>query len=496
MDLDSELIDMVSQKRKNSCTTPIAVEQLASLSTGFMPIDDDDSNEFVKEEKVNMKNEYLYAYKDIAYDGWNKQSDFDSHFDTEKLLDLISGKKPKKRDNEERHCPIRSNLDKIRNFIVDVRDNRPFLEKTLKETDVSYRQNELRRFLLMRAYVWNLTKFKSLDEMGKLLEGTKISNDHFKHCIIPSYALHAILLVVMEPLIDMQGDEDVQFAEFFRMYRKAFSDEWVDKLQRNCDPTHDAGGWFAQFRALQLMRAFLQILPPKTNRQIICTTVTILSQPPGSQGVSHGSWKSAALTRAHLLFDTEAHSEDTSKALTTGLTTEDNDQNFCSPNKRHKSNKKYFTDTYQGLPLTKKLGVLERERKNISPLLDEKEAAMALTHGFLAETVVALGNAMSKSCVKCSHPIISKFHCTNPECGDTTSEVDEEELSKGFEEELLPCLQEVTLPLLGTQETVGTQDTDTFQKKADTVEFTGDTEYKWTGSQQNDVYPFDSQQSQ
>jgi len=204
MELDSDLIEMSSsssctKKRTQSCTTPIAVEQLALLSTAFMPIDSSDCiitttnattittaipipTPIVKDEKMNIKSELFFKneFKDTVYDGWNKQTDFDSHFDTEKLLDLISGKKPKKRDNEERHCPIRSNLDKIRNFITDVRANRPFLEKTLKETDISYRQNELRRFLLMRAYVWNLTKFKSLDEMGKLLEGTKISNDQIK----------------------------------------------------------------------------------------------------------------------------------------------------------------------------------------------------------------------------------------------------------------------------------------------------------------------------
>ena len=475
---------MSDTKRRNSCTTPIAVEQLASLSTAFMPIDASDSiitpnNTRIKEEKM-IKNEYIYS-KDIIYDGWNRQDDYDSQFDIEKLLDLISGKKPKKRDNEERHCPIRSNLDKIRNFIIDVRENRQFLEKTLKETDVSHRQNELRRFLLMRAYVWNLTKFTTLDEMGKLLEGTKISNDHFKHCIIPSYALHAILLVVMEPLINIQEDEDAQFGEFIKTYHKIFNDEWVEKLQRNCDPTNDAGGWFAQFRALQLMRVFLQILPPKTNRQIICTTVTILSQPPGSQGVSHGSWKSAALTRAHILFDGEAYNIDFSKQTTADGGNDDScgNQVLCSPSKRQKVTKRYFTEKYQGLPVAKKLGVLERERKNISPLLDEKEAAltvMALGNGFLTETAIT-----KSKCIKCSFPIMSKFHCTNPMCGDVTSEVDN--LEEGFDAEFLPC----------SQETSCTQDT--FLGKADRVDFNNDS-YKWMGSQQSQTEIFDSQQSQ
>jgi len=515
MELGSDLIEMSSssssctKKRTQSCTTPIAVEQLASLSTGFMPIDSSDCiitttnattittaipTPIVKDEKMNIKSELFFKneYKDTVYDGWNKQTDFDSHFDTEKLLDLISGKKPKKRDNEERNCPIRSNLDKIRNFITDVRANRPFLEKTLKETDISYRQNELRRFLLMRAYVWNLTKFKSLDEMGKLLEGTKISNDHFKHCIVPSYALHAILLVVMEPLMNLQDDEDAQFSEFIKTYHQAFGQTWVEKLQRNCDPTHDAGGWFAQFRALQLMRAFLQILPPKTNRQIICTTVTILSQPPGSQGVSHGSWKSAALTRAHLLFDSEAYHDEHGKAPPTAPTTDDfyGDQKVWSPNKRQKTSKKYFTEKYQGLPVCKKLGVLERERKNISPLVDEKEAAMALTHGFLAQTVLALGSSSStvgvtkSKCIKCSFPIVTKFHCTNPNCDEVTSEVDN--LEESFDGELLPC----------SQDPVGTQDgctQDTFNDTAKQVEFNGAGDYRW-GSQQSDY--IGSQQSQ
>jgi hypothetical protein len=285
----------------------------------------------------------------------------------------------------------------------------------------------------------------------------------------------------MEPLINLQEDEDAQFAQFVNTYHKVFHDEWVEKLQRNCDPSSDAGGWFAQFRALQLMRVFLQILPPKTNRQIICTTVTILSQPPGSQGVSHGSWKSAALTRAHILFDGEAYNIDFNKRPTTDANDEScGDQIICSPSKRQKVTKKYFTEKYQGLPVAKKLGVLERERQNISPLLEEKEAAltvMALGNGFMNEV------ALTKSkCIKCSHLIISKFHCTNPMCGDVTSEVDN--LEEGFDGELL---------LLNSQETCATQDT--FIGKADKVEFTNDTEYKWTGSQQAD-YIFDSQQSQ
>lgn len=388
---------------------------MANLSSAFLPICDDANND--NDEYVEItKDAYLVEIDYSKYDGWNKQPDFDSYFDIDKLLELIAGKKPKKRDNEERNCPIRSNFDKIRNFINDVRDNREFLEKTLKHPDVSYRQNELRRFLLMRAYVWNLTKFKSLDEMGKLLEGTKISNDHFKHCIVPSYALHAILLVITEPLISVkEEDTPTELQEFFKSYHKVFREEWVEKLQRNCDPTNDAGGWFAQLRALQLMKAFLHLLPPKTNRQIICTTVTILSQPPGSQGVSHGSWKSAALTRAHILFDKEAYNEDfTSKPLKNST---DFDETISIPNKKQKNDKKYFTEKYTDLPVSKKLGVLEIERQHISPLLEDKEAA---------ETVVALGQAFLKTnrCVKCNYSVAFKYHCTNPSCGDVTSEVD------------------------------------------------------------------------
>jgi len=454
---------------------------LANLSTAFLPIDviegiQQDNN--IKNE-IRQQDAYLVEIDYSTYDGWNKQAEFDSFFDIDKLLELVAGKKPKKRDNEERSCPIRSNFDKIRNFINDIRDSKDFLELTLKHPDVYYRQNELRRFLLMRAYVWNLTKFKSLDEMGKLLEGTKISNDHFKHCIVPSYALHAILLVVMEPLISVKDeDTSAELQEFFKSYHKVFREEWVDKLQRNCDPTNDAGGWFAQFRALQLMRTFLHLLPPKTNRQIICTTVTILSQPPGSQGVSHGSWKSAALTRAHILFDKEAYNEDfTASNHLKSCTTDDKDQKeILSPNKKQKNNKKYFTEKYTDLPVIKKLGVLEKERQHISPLLEDKEAA---------ETVVALGNFLKNpKCLKCNYTIASKFHCTNPACGDITSEVDN--MEETFLGEMLTYSQETC----ATAATV-----ESFQVKAEKVESVEYKEY-FCSSQPTEDIIFESQNSQ